>query len=211
MGSADYTQAAFSPSRRQIMTECDPNEANEYFNIIEFDSIYCTHAETEDCIAFCPSHPILNAEEEPLVLVQGAGVSSVTLSLLMKNGEVGNCSGLNWGQRDGREPNQAYIPLPAKISRTEFFPLNANHFSVLTDDGKQLILRVEQQNNKAITTPMSNSLLGEYFRYRLGLANGARISVADLERYGRTDVTFYKLDNEQYFMDFSVQRQEEIL
>lgn len=27
---------------------------------------------------------------------------------------------------------------------------------------------------------------------------------ADLERYGRTDVTFYKIDDEQFFMDFSV-------
>ena len=27
----------------------------------------------------------------------------------------------------------------------------------------------------------------------------------DLEAYGRTDVTFYKLDDEQFYMDFSVQ------
>lgn len=206
MGSANYTQAAFSPLRREIMTECDPLEANDYFNEIEPDSIYCTHAEIEDYVTLCPSHPILNAEEEPLVLVRGAGVSSVTLSFLTRSGEVGSRSGLNWGQRDGREPNQAYIPLPSRIARTNFFPLNRNHFSVLTDDGKQLILRVEQQNNKAITTPLNNSLLGEYFRNRLGLANGSLISTADLERYGRTNVTFYKLDDEQYFMDFSVQR-----
>ena len=211
MGSANYTQTAFSPLRREIMTKCDPIEANDYFNIIESDSIYCTHAEIEDYITLCPSHPILNAEESPLVSVQGAGISSVNLSLLTKNGEVGNHSGLNWGQRYGREPNQAYIPLPAKIARTDFFPINRNHFSVLTDDGKQLILRVEQQNNKAITTPLNNSLLGEYFRNRLGLANGAHVSAADLKRYGRTNVTFYKLDDEQYFMDFSVQKQEENL
>ena len=206
MGSANYTQAAFSPLRREIMTECDPLEANDYFNEIEPDSIYCTHAEIEDYVTLCPSHPILNAEEDPLVLVRGAGVSSVTLSFLTRSGEVGSRSGLNWGQRDGREPNQAYIPLPSRIARTNFFPLNRNHFSVLTDDGKQLILRVEQQNNKAITTPLNNSLLGEYFRNRLGLANGSLVSTADLERYGRTNVTFYKLDEEQYFMDFSVQR-----
>ena len=175
MGSANYTQAAFSPLRREIMTECDPLEANDYFNEIEPDSIYCTHAAIEDYVTLCPSHPILNAEEEPLVLVRGAGVSSVTLSFLTRSGEVGSRSGLNWGQRDGREPNQAYIPLPSRIARTNFFPLNRNHFSVLTDDGKQLILRVEQQNNKAITTPLNNSLLGEYFRNRLGLANGSLI------------------------------------
>ena len=67
-----------------------------------------------------------------------------------------------------------------------------------------LQLRVEQQNDKAITTPASNALLGEYFRNRLGLANGAYVTVADLRSYGRTDVTFIKIDEEHYYMDFSI-------
>lgn len=52
--------------------------------------------------------------------------------------------------------------------RTGFFPLNKQHFTVVTDDGHQLILRVEQHGNKAITTPLSNAQLGEYFRNCLG-------------------------------------------
>jgi hypothetical protein len=36
------------------------------------------------------------------------------------------------------------------------------------------------------------------------MPNGSYISRTDLENYGRTDVTFYKLDEEQYYMDFSV-------
>lgn len=136
--------------------------------------------------------------------MRGAGLESVTLSLLCRTGETGTRSGLNWGQRAGREPNQAYIPLPASTARSGFFPLDKHHFSVLTDDGVNLILRVEQQNDKAITTPLNNSLLGEYFRRRLGMANGAYINKQDLENYGRTDVTFYRIDDEQFFMDFSV-------
>ena len=77
------------------------------------------------------------------------------------------------------------------------------HFTVLTDDGHQLILRAEQQNNKALTTPMNNSLLGEYFRNRLNLPNGHPVTKQDLERYGRTDVVFAKIDEELYYMDFS--------
>ena len=65
-------------------------------------------------------------------------------------------------------------------------------------------MRVEQAGDKAITTPLSNAQLGEYFRNRLNLANGAFISKSDLEKYGRSDITFYKLDDEQYYMDFSV-------
>lgn len=74
----------------------------------------------------------------------------------------------------------------------------------MTDDHKQLILRVEQENDKAITTPLSNALLGEYFRNRLCKAYGEYISKADPENYGRTNVTFFKFDEEHFYMDFSV-------
>ena len=87
-------------------------------------------------------------------------------------------------------------------SQDRLFPLD-RHFTVVTDDDRPLLLRVEQQNDKAITTPLSNAQLGEYFRGRLGLANGAPVVKQDLIDYGRTDVVFYKIDDEQYFMDFS--------
>jgi len=204
MGSANYTQNAFSRSRREIMQECDPHEAMQYFNTIERDTMYCNHAEIEDAVTIFPTHPILQAEESPLGSIRGSDVQSVTLSLLSSTGEMGRRSGLNWGQREGREPNQAYIPLPAMIARSGFFILGKQHFSVLTDDGVNLVFRVEQQNDKAITTPLNNSLIGEYFRSRIGVANGAFVTKRDLENYGRTAVTFYKLDDEQYFMDFSI-------
>lgn len=73
--------------------------------------------------------------------------------------------------------------------------------TAITDDHHQLTLRVEQQNNKVITTPVRNSDLGEYFRNRLGLANGAYVTRDDLTRYGRTDVKFVKLDEETFYMD----------
>jgi hypothetical protein len=204
MGSANYSQTAFSSARRELLSECNPAEALEYYESIERDTIYSNHAEVQDYIKLTQKHSILEAEDSRLNTIRGAGMQSIKLSLLSISGDVGEKSGLNWGQRDGREPNQAYIPLPALIARSNFFPLEKKHFSVLTDDSKQLILRVEQQNNKAITTPLNNSLLGEYFRNRIGAANGAFITKNDLLNYGRTDVTFYKLDDEQYFMDFSV-------
>jgi len=211
LGSANYSQAAFALQRRELLHECDPIAALEYFNKIERNSMYCTHSEIDDKILIMPTHPIFEAEQDAHASIQGAGIENVTLTLLAKNGETGTRSGLNWGQRDGREPNQAYIPLSAPIMRSDFFPLIGNHsgkdnphFSVLTDDGKNFILRVEQGGNKAITTPHNNSLIGEYFRNRIGLANGAYVWRRDLENYGRTDITFYKLGDEQYYMDFSV-------
>ena len=57
---------------------------------------------------------------------------------------------------------------------------------------------------------MSNALLGEYFRGRIERANGAYVSLQDLEVYGRTDVTFYKIDDEEYYMDFSVAKEAQM-
>lgn len=206
-GSANYTQAGFSVSRREYVVDCDPESAYQYFIDAERDSIYCNNIEVEDFIPIHSSHPILDTEGSSSEKLRGSNIESVSLSLLTRSGDVGYGSGINWGhRRDGskREPNQAYIHLPARISRTGFFPLKGQHFSVLTDDNKHLILRVEQANDKAITTPLSNSQLGEYLRNRLGLANGCFVKKEDLERYGRTNITFYKLDDEHFFMDFSI-------
>ena len=207
IGSANYTQAAFSSARKEILYPCNPMEAREYFDSIEPRSMYCTHAEIEDYINLKQMHPVLDVEEGSAISLRGAGIESVTLSLLTHKNDVGFGSGVNWGHRRNgarREPNQMYIPIPKRSAGTGFFPLDNNHFSVLTDDSRQLILRVEQQNDKAITTPLNNSLLGEYFRNRIGVANGAFVTKQDLIKYGRTNVTFYKLDEEQFFMDFSV-------
>ena len=216
MGSANYTQSAFSRKRRELIQECDPVEALAYFESIEGNTMYCNHAEIEDKIVLTQAHPVLSAEETPLVSLRGAGVDSVSLSLLTDEGDVGYGSGINWGHRkDGtpRNPNQMYISLPAHIKREHpsFFPIIGNrsgkgnpNFSVLSDDGVNFIFRVQQENNKGITTPLDNSRIGEYFRYRIGVANGAFVTKQDLLNYGRTDVTFYKLDDEQYVMDFSI-------
>ena len=216
MGSANYTQSAFSHSRRELLQECNFYEALEYFNRIESETIYCNHSEVEDKILIKPSHPILEAEDSPLTSVQGAGVESVTLSLLTDKGDVGFGSGINWGHRkDGtpRNPNQMYISLPAHVKRSNpgFFPIIGNrtgkgnpNFSVLSDDNINFIFRVQQEGNKGITTPLDNSRIGEYFRYRIKVANGAFVTKQDLLNHGRTDVTFYKLDEEHYFMDFSI-------
>lgn len=212
-GSANFIQKSFSKSQREIMQSCDAKEAVEYFEKIEEDTIFCYNSEVEEFIPILSYHSMLDKFNNPEVL-EG---STVTLSLLnSRTGETHTSAGLNWGHRinnytkkDGtissrsRNPNETYIPLPRSIANSGFFPLGKQHFTVVTDDRKQLTLRVEQQGDKAITTPKSNALLGEYFRNRLGLPNGAFIWKRDLEEYGRTDVTFIRIDDEQYFMDFS--------
>lgn len=202
-GSADFMQNSFISSRKEIVDNCNPCEAYKFFSDIESNSIYCNHSEVEDNIVLHPTHQILDAENKPLTSLTGYGITSITLSFITNRGDVGKKSGLNWGQRKNRNKNEAYIPLPTNIARSGFFPLKKQHFMVITDDGHNLLLRVEQQNNKAITTPLSNAQLGEYFRNRLGLGNGAFVTKQNLLNYGRTDVTFFKIDDEEYYMDFS--------
>lgn len=205
VGSADFTQAAFISSRKEIMAICSPDEAYEYYLEAESRSCFCNYSEIDDMIIIRNNHPILDNEIELLGSISCGSVESVKLSLLTNKGVVAETSGLNWGQREGRNHNEAYIRIPIETARQNFFPTD-RHFMVLTDDGHNLILRVEQQNNKALTTPLNNSLLGEYFRKRLGLANGQLITKSDLEKYGRTDVVFAKIDSELFYMDFSPQK-----
>ena len=69
------------------------------------------------------------------------------MSFITRTGDTGAKSGLNWGQRKNRNRNEAYIPLPSYIAKSGFFPLNKQHFLVITDDHHLLQLRVEQQND----------------------------------------------------------------
>ncbi|MBR1708795.1 MAG: NgoFVII family restriction endonuclease [Clostridia bacterium] len=202
--SHDFTQAALL--RRQSASVSERSAVNSYrqYEATTNRAIFCTHAEVEEYVTITSSHA------QALFSNVASQTESVVLPLITKKtGEPGKRSGLNWGQRGKRNRNQAYIPLPSKIAKSGFFPLNEQHFLVITDDHHTLQLRVEQQNDKAITTPASNAQLGEYFRNRLNLANGAFVTASDLRTYGRTDVTFYKIDDEQYYMDFSVPARSE--
>lgn len=200
-GTAVFEQGYFLAKANGSLALCDAAGAWAQFQSVVGSSIYCHHFEVEEHVVIC---------QAPAGGADGSNHNEeVILPLVTKRtGEPGVHSGLNWGQRKGRNPNQAYIPLPIKVARSGFFPVEPidapPHFSVVTDDKRQLILRIEQQNQKAIATPLSNALLGEYFRNRLGLAFGSYVTRADLERYGRTDVKFVKLDSEHYYMDFSV-------
>lgn len=197
MGSADFTQSSILfPVAKELMNECNPLEAWLCIKDELGRSIYCNHNEVHESIRILNKHPRFDIDVQP------NASNRVTISLLTNKGTVAERSGLNWGQRRGRNPNQAYIRLPSKISQTGFFPLD-RQFSVMTDDGKAMNLRVEQSGNKAITTPDSNALIGEYFRNRLGLANGEFITVDHLNSYGRTNVSFVRIDEETYYMDFS--------
>ncbi len=199
-GSFEFTQTSLLRKQHTQILEFSAADAYQTYEAAVSRSVYCNFSEIEEDIVIYHSS-ISDCLDSTSII----SANKVRLSLLINKGtETGKRSGLNWGQRNSRNRNEAYIPLPSKVAKSGFFPLNKQHFIALTDDHRALLLRVEQQNDKAITTPASNAQLGEYFRNRLGMPNGAFIRKEDLIKYGRTDVTFYKIDDEQFYMDFSV-------
>lgn len=216
IGSANYTQTAFSNKQREALVECHESDVLNYYHSIEKDSIYCDHLDAENLVSIYNDRNYYkqtrevetteSLENNSVAFPFCENMSKIVVSLLGRNGEVQKLGGLNWGQRERRNPNEAYIQLPPEVYKSDFFPLKTIHFTLLTDDFKTLICTRAQKNEfgAAIETPHNNSLIGEYFRNRLGLANGKFVTKEDLLRYGRTDVTFYKIDDENYYMDFSV-------
>lgn len=216
IGSANYTQTAFYEIHKEILAGCDPQNALDYFNEIEANTIFCNAHDIENHIPIYKAKKSMifrgeasSANQEVIDEDIVKGLPHVSVELTDRSGQVQNSAGLNWGHRStpgyNRNPNEAYIQLRPEAYRSDFFPKRGKHFTVQTDDNKHFVCTRAQKTEEgtAIETPHNNSLLGEYFRNRLGLANGEFVTVNHLQQYGRTTVDFYKVDEETYLMDFS--------
>jgi len=224
LGSANYSDTGFNNSNRiETLAECDPASALRFFEETRRMAVPCGVANLERDFPAKLRQIAMPAVLPKVIAIEkdrGSpfyGHEKISLSLLDRFGTTGNGSGLNWGVRPNgapreshgsvREPNQAYLRYPAEFQRTDFFPAVGVRFTVLTDDGAIFTCTRAQAKGKGIETPQDNSELGRYFRNRLGLLPGSYVTVADLRKYGRFDVTFYKLDSENYVMDFALPAQ----
>jgi len=131
-----------------------------------------------------------------------------SIALPLTTGKKEKCrvpgrSGLNWGQRPDRNPNQAYLSIRSDARKEGFLPEKTFTFTLITDDNETLDCTVAQEGRKAIHTTNDNSLLGKYFRNRINVELGSLVTKNDLIRYGRTDFLLKKLDDETFFLDFS--------
>jgi len=201
-GSANYSQYGFFNTMQQNqMAQDDPSIIRDYFENLKRDSI-----KIED---YLPSEEdIVNVENVEGSLAPGdieriEYNQSVRISLLSKNGDLKTRSGLNWGQRPDRNPNQAYLSIRSDARKEGFLPEKTFTFTLITDDNETLDCTVAQEGRKAIHTTNDNSLLGKYFRNRINVELGSLVTKNDLIRYGRTDFLLKKLDDETFFLDFS--------
>lgn len=199
-GSANYTQKAFSRTQTENLVGTDCSSVQALYNAVKRNTISCLNKKAV-------SEHLTLTEAKPIVDISQIGDVSgetISLSLLTRAGKIHDRAGLNWGQRPGRDKNQAYIPIRADIRRSGFFPPLGEPFTVLTDDEYSLIFVVAQMEGKALHTKQNNALLGKYLRKRMGLRSGERVTLEHLTEYGRTDISFTKIDEETYLMDFGI-------
>lgn len=221
-GSANYTQNAFlNSSRREVLTECDPKRAFDFYKSLLPDCIDCCdpHVANVFSIGFRKAGKQIDGRQvgpftyqtkaNPISIVTDAssefcGLQTASISLIDRNGQVPARSGLNWGQRPelSREPNQAYLSVRGDLRMSDFFPPIGVHFTVLCDDGTIMEMTRAQAQGKGLQTPHDNSEIGRYFRKRLGVPEGSFVRAEDIARYGRSTIDFYKIDSENYYMDF---------
>ena len=202
VGSANYTQIGFGIVGRQqeAMAQADPMISFNYFEQILRGSMEVSHDDIDQHITLHRGNQKADDHDDYMTIPLYS----------IRTGEVQNTAGLNWGFRQqpgyNRNLNEAYIQIGAQIGRTDFFPARPTRFWVNTDDGAHFIAVRAQKSagGDAIETPENNALLGEYFRNRMGLADGEFITLAHLNNYGRTNVRFCKTDDDEFLMDFSV-------
>lgn len=207
VGSANYSHNGFSLAQIEAMDVTDPDEAYEFYTQAVNRSVSCADTDIENAITiFAYDHGKYPNNEKLTIPLYGTDGS----------GEMHPRSGLNWGFGRGRarDTNEAYIPLYKDNVHSDFFPGRLEpdaKFTIETDDGVIIHQASRGQGanrGKGISTPDrksgGNRILGEYFRRRMGVPKERRFCVADFEAYGRHDVTFTKIDDDTYYMDFSV-------
>ncbi|SER70581.1 restriction endonuclease PLD domain-containing protein [Salisediminibacterium halotolerans] len=201
-GSANMTKNGFK-RLQETLAEVPPAEIENMFSLTDY--ISCNNAKVSNYIEITSSDKDSQKVNIAELKDTFRSINYVDLKLTSeKNGLVPEKSGLNWGQRSGRDPNQAYIPVPKKkhLANKDFFPQKGEHFTLITDDGESMLCVMAQDNAKAIESSSDNSILGRYFRERLNLYPGSFVTVNDLIDYGRDYVRIHKVNDDTFFMDF---------
>ncbi len=213
VGSAGYTQSAFGlngqgSQRMELCVEVDATNAFDVIVSCSGSSVDLGDPLLEQLI---PIIDLTDPEDyetpgelsSPAELFRFPSVVLPIVQVAKNPGQVHNeGAGLNWGHRGNRNRNEAYIPIPASIRESGFFPKKGVRFQIVTDDGEHFVGTVAQQGSKAIETPEDNALIGCYFRKKLGLASSSLITTADLERFGSTGVLFDRVGEDVFQMRF---------
>jgi hypothetical protein len=223
IGSANFSTNGLCTPYREILTETDPDTytfLSSYIDRIMMNSVLCTDI-------------ILPEKEVGIEHPSGIQISSkfCRVTLLDKSGNVPSASGLNWGHGKGNVTiNDAYLGI--KMAHIDNYPhlfppiqdytpmlskgLRAQRINdqveIIWDDGIIMggLLEAKQTKKNGVDYPKNFSssprknIMGEYIRARLGVTLGTRVTLADLEQYGRTHIDISLQNEGVYSFDFSV-------
>lgn len=218
-GSANYSMNAFQ-KRRECMSNCDPMQARDYYDVLHRDTVDCFDTDVESKMRFSEADASSNEDvsEDNLEnlsyekYVAMTPIDQISISLLTRKGNVGHGSGINWGIRPNgtrRDRNQAYIPYNRDDRKPGFFPERTNPeekncplFKVITKEIGAFYMRLAQEREKAIQSADSNAIIGKWIRDKIGAADGEFVTKEMLEQYGATRVVFKKYKNNIYVLEF---------
>lgn len=124
--------------------------------------------------------------------------TSVSL-LNVRTDEVPERHGINLCMHPSFTDGQSVIYI--RRDQWMFFPPRLERFTVLTDDGQSLVLKITGTQTRQLVTVGRLSTLGRYLRSRLGIEWNEPVTRELLDQYGRTDITFRKRNGE-YYLDF---------
>ena len=200
-GSANYSVSAMLEEKTlEVCAEVDWSVASEYVRNCELNS----HP-----ISMAPATPPRRQPEPAFMLSDAAPEESsiirsefIEIPLLVAEGNVMETparSGINWGQREGREPNQAYLSLSPTIR--DFFPAPGVRFMVYTRRYGGFVGVRAQQDGKALQSSTNNSILGLILRQAIGVNEGAYVTTADVMRAGLETLRCYRMVSGDFYLD----------
>lgn len=115
-------------------------------------------------------------------------------------------SGLNQWNAGGRCRNidEVYIPFNKKIREKykDFFPSRDTSFNVLLPNGKEMSMKLCQDNGKALMSNPNSELGAWLLREVLRLEENEILTYDKLAEIGIEDVVFEKFDDNNYKLDF---------
>jgi hypothetical protein len=229
IGSANFSVNGLTTPFKEILAETSKDSfapLSRYIDQITETSIHCSEGKVSQ------SRSTRNAEEN-LPVVERDPSLNCKLSLFdLHTGQIPEKSGLNWGMASlgGSHVHidDAYIPILKESIRTfpDLFPpkqafpqqiiqegrrgRHNDAIEIIWDDGTTMrgLLEGNQIANNTIypkqvsSHPLKRSL-GQYLRNRLGVPSGQKVTIEDLNRYGRKDIEISLQAEGIYYFDFS--------
>lgn len=130
----------------------------------------------------------------------------VTVELILDDDPHWDTKALNNWNRKNKTIEDSYIDVERTNQlgqqKLDFFPRETDVRLISDDKTEWTVKRVGQYGKELIVTDGVNFY--EYFKNRLGISEDRTISYNDFYSYGRTNINLYKLNDNEYLLDFSL-------